>query len=350
MKPVWGLVNHHDREHFEVHLFSDEPASQIQHGYRGHPRDRFYDTTGVSNEALSKSIEDAEVDLLVDLNGYSTVRRLPLFTMRPAQVIVGWFNMYATTGIPSYDYLIGDDIVIPPEEEKFYCEKIMRVPGSYLTFEVNYPVPLVADPPYLADGAITFGCLASQYKITNEVIAAWSAILQQVPNSSLILKNGALASPGARQFVHGLFERNQVSPQRVRLDGPSDHYQFLETYGEIDIALDTFPYNGGTTTTEAIWQGAPVVTFTGDRWISRTSASILHSAGLGWLVGQGLEDYITLAISLANSPDRLVDLRRNMRSRLGDSPVCDTQSFARNMERLYTEMFFGPSALPTRAR
>ena len=342
MKPVWGLINHHDRQHFEVHLFSDAPASQIRHGYRGHPQDRFHDTTGLSNESLSQQIEQSEIDALIDLNGFSTMGRLPLFALRPAPVIAGWFNMYATTGIRSYDYLIGDEVVIPPEEEKFYCEKIVRVPGSYLTFEVTYPVPAVAEPPCLAKGTITFGCLASQYKITNEAIGAWSRILHQVPNSSLILKNGALVSPGTRQFVHGLFERHHVSPQRVRLDGPSDHYRFLETYGEIDIALDTFPYNGGTTTTESIWQGVPVVTFSGDRWVSRTSASILQAAALGELVGRGLEDYVSLAIKLANSPDRLVELRRNMRSRLRDSPVCDTPGFARNMERLYIQMVTGP--------
>ena len=247
----------------------------------------------------------------------------------------------STTGIPSYDYLIGDDLVIPPEEEKFYCEKIVRVPGSYLTFEVTYPVPPVIDPPSLTNRAITFGCLASQYKITNQVIAAWGRILQQLPDSSLVLKNAALASPGTRQFVHGTFERHHIAPERVRLEGPSDHFGFLETYGEIDIALDTFPYNGGTTTTEAIWQGVPVVTFSGDRWVSRTSASILQAAGLGELVGRELEDYISLAIGLANSPDRLLDLRRHMRSRLRASAVCDTQSFARNMERLYTRMTVG---------
>jgi protein O-GlcNAc transferase len=345
MKPVWGLINHHDRPQFEVHLFSDAPVSKIRYGYHAHPQDRFHNTTGLSNEALSHEIERAEIDLLVDLNGYSTMGRLPLFTMRPAPVVVGWFNMYATTGITSYDYLIGDALVIPPEEEILYCEKIVRVPGSYLTFEVTYPVPPVADPPCLASGAITFGCLASQYKITGEVIGVWSKVLQQVPNSTLILKNAALASPRVHEFVHGLFERHQVSPTRVRLEGPSDHYRFLEAYREIDIALDTFPYNGGTTTTEAIWQGVPVVAFSGDRWAARTSASILRSAALGELVGQTLEDYVSLAISLANSPAHLWDLRRHMRSRLRDSPVCDTESFARNMERLYTQMLIGPDAL-----
>jgi predicted O-linked N-acetylglucosamine transferase (SPINDLY family) len=211
----------------------------------------------------------------------------------------------------------------------------VRVPGSYLTFEVTYPVLPVADPPCLANGAITFGCLASQYKITSEVIGVWSRILRQVPDSTLILKNAALATPGVREFGHGHFERHAISPARIRLEGPSDHYRFLEVYGEIDIALDTFPYNGGTTTTEAIWQGVPVVAFSGDRWAARTSASILRAAALSELVGQTLEDYISLAISLANSTDRIVDLRRNMRSRLRESPVCNTESFARNMERLY---------------
>ena len=338
MKPVWGLINQHDRRRFAIHLFSDAPASKIQHGYRADPQDRFYDTTALSNESLAEQIEHAKIDLLIDLNGYSTMPRLPLFALRPAPLVVGWFNMYATTGIPSYDYLIGDYVVIPLEEEKFYCEKIARVPGSYLTFEVTYPVPDVTGSPCLANGAITFGCLASQYKITDEVIEAWSRILQQAPNSSLILRNGALGSPATRQFVQELFERHQVPPERVRLYGPSDHYQFLETYGAIDIALDTFPYNGGTTTSEAIWQGVPVVTFYGDRWVSRTSASILRAAGLSEFVGRGLEDYIALAVRLANSPGSLADLRRNMRSRLSASAVCDTQSFARNMERLYTEI------------
>jgi predicted O-linked N-acetylglucosamine transferase (SPINDLY family) len=335
---VWGLINHHDRHRVEVHLFSDAPASGIQHGYRGHPQDRFYDTTGLSNQALAQEIERAGIHVLVDLNGYSRMQRLPLFAMRPAPVIVGWFNMYATTGMSCYDYLVGDDTVVPMEEEQYYCEKIVRVPGSYLTFEVTYPVPPVADPPCLTKGTITFGCLASQYKITDEVIASFSRILRQVPHSSLILKNGALGSTGARDFMHGLFEKHDISPERVRLDGPTDHYRFLETYSEIDIALDTFPYNGGTTTTEAIWQGVPVVTFRGDRWVSRTSASILQAADLPELVAHGLDGYTSQAIALANSPDRLLELRRNMRARLGDSPVCDTERFARNMEGIYASM------------
>jgi predicted O-linked N-acetylglucosamine transferase (SPINDLY family) len=338
MKPVWGLINRHDRQRFEVHLFSDAPESSIQHGYTRRSQDQFHDITGLSAEAAADRVEQAGIDVLVDLNGYSAMGRLPLIALRPAPAVVAWFNMYATSGMSCYDCLVGDDVVIPPEEEQFYTERIVRVPGSYLTFEVTYPVPEVTSPPCSAGRAITFGCLAPQYKITKDVIARWSTILQQVPHSSLILKNSALGSPGNRRFVHGLFESCEIAAERVLLEGPSDHYRFLETYNRIDIALDTFPYNGGTTTTEAIWQGVPVVTFWGDRWVSRTSASILRAGGLGEFVAQGMDDYISAAVRLANSPDRpdrLRELRRTMRSRLLESPVCDTRGFARNMERLY---------------
>ncbi len=330
MKPVWALINRHDRERFAVHLFSDAPLEAIQHGYRPHAADRFHDITGLSNDAAADVVEQSGLDILIDLNGYSKVRRLGLCALKPAPVLVGWFNMYATTGIGAYDYLIGDDTVIPPDEEQFYSEKILRVPGSYLTFEVNYPVPDVAPAPRISNGYITFGSLASQYKITHVVRGVWASILRAVPDSRLIVKNAALGSQENAKHVRELF--GDVA-DRVRLEGPSDHYEFLKAYDEIDIALDTFPYNGGTTTTEAIWQGVPVVAFWGDRWAARTSASILRAAGLTEYVAADVEGYITKAIDLANGKPR-----RLSREQIRNSPACDADSFARNMEALYSQM------------
>ncbi len=338
MKPVWALINQHDRDIVQVHLFSDAPANSIQHGYRPNPNDPFFDTTQLSNQALADLIRQTGIDVLIDLNGYSNMRRLPLFTLRPAPIVIGWFNMYATTGMSGFDYLIGDEHVIPVEEERFYTERIVRVPGSYLTFEVNYPVPPVADPPCLTRNAITFGSLASQYKITSEVVASWSRILQQSPNSSLIVKNAHLASPLSRRFVHGLFEKHGIGAERVSLEGPEEHFEFLKAYSRIDIVLDTFPYNGGTSTTESIWQGVPVIAFDGDRWASRTSASILRAGGLNEFVARDLDGYVALAARWAASSDtreRLGELRRTMRSRLAASPVCDARRFARDMEQVY---------------
>ena len=207
---------------------------------------------------------------MIDLNGYSRPSRLPLFALRPAPVQVAWFNMFATSGLECFDYLLGDQHVIPHTEEGYYTEKVVRVPGSYLTFEVTYPVPDVSPPPCLIGGNLTFGCLAPQYKITTEVVKAWSRILVASPRSRLILKNVVLGKPAARDFVRELFEGFGVPADRVDLEGPAEHFTFLERYQDIDVALDTFPYNGGTTTMEALWQGVPVLTFSGDRWAAES--------------------------------------------------------------------------------
>jgi protein O-GlcNAc transferase len=338
MKPVWGLINQHDRREFDIYLFSDGPRSAIRHGYNSSDADHFFDTTRLSNFDLAELIRKSEIQLLVDLNGYSDMNRLPMFMRRPSPVIVGWFNMYATTGMTCFNYLVGDKEVIPSEEERFYTEKIRRVTHSYLTFSVDYPVPPIAELPCTRNHPFTFGCLGSQYKITSEVVEAWSRILAASPASRLLIKNRHLGSRASCEFMENLFSRFGVARERLLLEGPEDHFEFLKAYDKVDLALDTFPYNGGTTTTEAIWQGVPVVTFSGDRWASRTSASILRASGLQEFVADNLEGYISLAGRVANSPDeiaRLAGIRTNMRKQLMASKVCDTRGFAQEMEEIY---------------
>lgn len=338
MKPIWGLIEHHNRDAFMVNLFSDCAASQIKHGHNPHLLDRYFNTTSLSNEGLAKLIGEAEIDVLIDLNGFSNMRRLPVYNWRPAPVMVGWFNLYATTGMAAFDYLIGDPTVIPPSEEAFYSEKILRVPGSYLTFSVKYLVPDVSPAPHLTQPGITFGSLASQYKLTPEIIAAWSQILHATPNSALLLKNKHLASATTQHYLRDAFAKHNIPAHRLTLEGPSDHFSFLKTYDRIDIALDPFPYNGGTTTTEALWQGVPVVASLGDRWAARTSASLLNAAGLGEWVAPDTQSYIALATRFASGPKQLADWRQTMRAQLAKSSACDTESFAREMETLISRV------------
>ncbi len=345
MKPVWGLINRHDRRRFEIHLFSDAPVSRIDAGYQPHPLDHVHYIGDADNAAAARAIADSGIHLLIDLNGYSRFGRLPLFDYKPAPVTAGWFNMFATTGMDCFDYLIGDADVIPVDEEGGYCERILRVPGSYLTFEVGYPVPEMSPPPRHRNGVFTFGSLASQYKITDRVVECWATILQRSGDSRLFLKNAALGDEGNREHLRRRFVRHGVDTGRIELEGPSEHYEFLKAYRRIDVALDSFPYNGGTTTTEAIWQGVPVVTFYGDRWASRTSASILRAAGLSEFVAGDIGGYIDTCVKLATAPEaaaQLDTLRTELRDRLRRAPVCATQSFAREMEALYLDM----AALP----
>ena len=344
MKPVWALINHHDRERFEIVLFSDAPESAIGPEYRRDPRDRFLNIQGQTNEAAAGLIRAQAIDLLVDLNAFSKFERLPLFALRPSPLMVQWFALFATSGMTCFDALIGDGQVILPGEQPHFSEPLAVLPGCYMTFEVAYPVPAVVPPPSLSGKPFTFGCLAPQYKITPEVMRAWGAILKRAPACRLVLKSTALGSEGTRLYVREKLNETGVDPARVELQGPSPHHEFLETYNTIDAVLDTFPYNGGTTTTEAIWQGLPVLTFDGDRWVGRVSASILRHGGLGEYVAPDLEAHIAQAVAIANdpgSPARLAKLRSTLREQLRGAPACDAQRFARSIESVYERLLQG---------
>jgi predicted O-linked N-acetylglucosamine transferase (SPINDLY family) len=263
---------------------------------------------------------------------------LGLYPLRPAPILVGWFNLYATSGLACFDYLIGDEHVIPAREEPYYAERILRVPHCYLTFQVDYPVSDVAPPPVLATGQLTIGCLASQHKITDHVVQTWAEVLRRSPGVRLLIRNATLSRPEHQDHLAERFARQGISRERLCLEGPAEHYEFLQTYDRIDLALDTFPYSGGTTTMEALWQGVPVVTFDGDRWASRTSVSLLRAAGLDEFVGRDRAEYLEICVRLAtvsDGPARLQAFRAGIRERLRNSPVCDAASFARAMEALY---------------
>lgn len=352
MKPVWGVINHHDRSHFEVHLFVDGRRPNAAVGYQADSTDVVHPIADFSNDAVAKEISRAGIDVLVDLNGYSASRRLELYMRKPAPVLAAWFNAYATTGIRAFDYIIGDTAVIAPSEERFYCERVLRVSGSYLAFSVLYPVPSVAPPPCLRNGFLTFGCLAPQYKITGEVVTAWTRILLAVPATRLLLKNTCLGNAANRARVAARFARHGIAAERLSLEPPAEHYQFLEAYNRVDIALDTFPYNGGTTTAEALWQGVPVLAFKGDRWIARVSRSILVAAGLREWVEPSREGYIQRAVDLARSPEtgrRLAALRKEMRASLLASRACDVETLCRELEDQFCSIASGERASQAKA-
>jgi predicted O-linked N-acetylglucosamine transferase (SPINDLY family) len=232
--------------------------------------------------------------------------------------------------------------MIRPEEEAFFSERVLRLPVSYLTFTVNYPVPPVVSPPCLQNDYFTFGSLVTQYKITPQVMDAWAALLRGAASARLVLANLTLKSPHNRHYVREQFRLRDVDPDRLTLHGPADHATYLRHYDKIDLALDSFPYNGGTTTMEAIWQGVPVLTFDGDRWISRTSQTLLRRCHLGQFVATDVEDLVQRGISWACEPTawpKLAELRAEMRQRLAASSACDTPALARGMEQIYDEIW-----------
>lgn len=338
MKPVWGLINQHNRERYRIYIYMDCNLESEMIGYVPHERDCLRTVSEMNNQELAARIRDDRIDTLVDLNAYSTQERLGLYVLRPAPVQVAWFNMYATSGLQAFDYIVGDDETVRHGEERFYTEQVERLPLSYLTFDVRHPVPAVVDPPCLENGWLTFGSLIVQYKITPQMIDVWAAILRKTKDSRLFLANTAMRCMHNRDWLTQCFVKRGIHAERIIISGPDEHYRYLENYNRIDIALDTWPYNGGTTTTEALWQGVPVLTKQGDRWAARTSQTIILRTHLDAFVASSTRDLIKRAVQLAkdrNTPRRLQQLREEMRERLSKSSACDTASMAKAMEAFY---------------
>jgi protein O-GlcNAc transferase len=338
MKPVWGLVNHHDRERFRIHLLHDGDGKKELTGYEAHRDDHLEHVHELDNTALRARIAALGIDILVDLAAYGSPARLGLFIQAPAPVTVGWFNSFATSGLPGLHWIVGDDEVIRRREQFFYSERVARLPLSYLTFDCTQPAPPVVEPPCSGRDYLTFGSLVSQYKITPQVLDTSSGILHRAPRANLLLANRELASRHNRAWLAERFAARGVDPERLLLFGPAEHEDFLRYYDRIDVALDAFPYNGGTTTMEALWQGVPVLTCAGDRWASRTSRTLLRRADLGSWVARSPRAMVRAAVRLAHdprTPEALATLRRGMRQRLAASSACDTQALAHAMERFY---------------
>jgi predicted O-linked N-acetylglucosamine transferase (SPINDLY family) len=274
----------------------------------------------------------------VDLNGYSHPSRLPLLLHRAAPVQVAWNGMFATTGFPHLDALVGDAWAIPPEEERFCTEPLRRVAQTYLPFAMFYATPPVAPPPCLRNGHVTFGSFASAYKITAPTIGLWAAVLRACPDARLLLRNRALDHASNRADLLGRFAAQGIAAQRLTLLGGAPHADFLRGYDEVDIALDSIPYNGGTTTVEALWQGVPVLTTIGDRWAGRTSRSILMAAGLPHFVAPDAAGLVALAARLAADPPALAAQRATQRDRIAASPAADPAALCRELEALYLDL------------
>ena len=314
---------------------------RLSAGYSDHAHDVIWRAGSTDDETVARRLAAAGIDVLVDLNAYSAPKSLRLFLRRPAPLQLGWFNSFATSGLDCFDGIIGDDAVIPAAEERFYTERVLRVHGTYLAFEVLYAVPDVAPPPCSGNGGrLTFGALASAYKLNDLTLGLWARILQAAPTARLLVRAPTLDEPSNRNHLRARFANLGVAAERIDLEGGAAHVDFLRSYDRIDIALDTFPYNGGTTTTEALWQGVPVLTYAGDRWVARTSASLLRAAGLDAWVARDEEDLLANASALARdpaTPARLAALRAGMRARLAASAACDTAGLCRELEQIYRQ-------------
>ncbi len=295
------------------------------------------DVRELNDASLAEAIRHDGIDILVDLAGHTAGNRLGVFARKPAPVQVTWLGYPDTTGLAAMDARLTDAIADPDGAEAFATEKLLRLPQGFLCYAPGEDAPDVAARPA---GPITFGSFNNLPKLSDETLDLWAQVLLAVPDSRLLLKARGLDDPEVRQGVVARFAIAGVDPARLSFAGRVRGYGgHMALYGDMDIALDSLPYNGTTTTCEALWMGVPVVTLAGDRHCARVGASLMTRIGLGDLVAQTADDYVAIAAKFAADRSRLAELRGGMRARMQASPLMDAAGFTRSLESAYRALW-----------
>jgi len=333
------LLAHHDAERFEITCyFGHKDADSTTERLRKLAH-RWRDVAELNDEELVRTIDRDEIDILVDLSGHTAGNRMPVFARRAAPVQATFIGYPDTTGLNAMDFRLTDTIADPPGAERYCTERLVRLPGCFLCYQPPANAPEVAPSPWRQNGFVTFGSFNNLAKVSEEVIARWAQILRDVPDARLIIKNPSLTDVATRERYQALFAQAGVAPARLALFGyVKDDAGHLGTYRLVDIALDTFPYNGTTTTCEALWMGVPVVSLRGDRHSARVGASLLTAAGFPDWIADTPEGYLRLAAGLARDRARLAELRPQVRERVRQSRLCSAEDYARAVESAYEEM------------
>ena len=299
----------------------------------------WHPTEGATDEQLAGKIREDKIDILVDLSGHTAGNRLPMFAWKPAPVQVSWLGYFATTGVEAIDYLIADRYTLPAVEEINFTEKIWHLPETRLCFTPPDDEVDVSPLPAAMARGITFGCFNNLTKMNEDVVTLWSRVLSAIPGSRLYLKAKQLTESSVQEKVLNRFAARGIDSARLRLEGQSSRADYLKSYQAVDIALDPFPFPGGTTTVEALWMGVPVLTLPGERFLSRQGAGLLANAGLPDWIATGKDDYVARAIAHAANLEGLALLRGRLRAQVLASPIFDAARFAGHLQEAFRSMW-----------
>jgi predicted O-linked N-acetylglucosamine transferase (SPINDLY family) len=332
------VLKAHDRSSFEVFCYSNVLAPDAVTVRLQACSERWRDIAPLSDEEAAAMIRRDRLDLLIDLAGHTARNRLLVFARRPAPVQIAWIGYPNTTGLSAIDFRLTDVTSDPPgSTEAFYSEKLIRLPGPFSVYQPPADAPEVIPRP--PGGAVTFGCFNNFAKVTAPMIALWGRLLKAMPSARLYLKSRGLDDPSTAARIHDQFARDGIGDDRLTLDGRELSVRaHLTLYRQVDIALDTFPYNGTTTTCEALWMGVPVITLAGETHVARVGASLLTHLGSPEWIALTPDDYLAHASALAADRTRLTEIRAGLRRRMHASPLCDAEKFTRKLEAKYREM------------
>ena len=336
-----AIIKAHDRSGFKIFCYSDVIRPDEVTRTFARSVDCFTNIAGIGNTAVAAQIRRDKIDILVDLAGHTAGYRLPLFSLKPAPIQVSYLGYPNTTGLTSMDYRLTDARADPPGlTDHLYSEKLVRLPHTFLCYTPPERSPEIETAANRDSGQIIFGSFNNRAKITPEVVKAWAKILTQVPDGRIILKSRVFSDPETRNLLIDFFMENGVERGRIELVShiPS-MFAHLQLYNRIDIGLDTFPYNGTTTTCEALWMGVPVITLAGRTHRSRVGASLLSNVGLEEFIAESVEDYVEKGVRLANNVKMRKSIHLDLQSRMARSFLMDSAQFIRSLERTYRWMF-----------
>ena len=326
------LLESHDRGSVETFCYASvEMPDAMTDRCRAHA-DVWRDLFGSSDEQVADAIRQDRIDILVDLTMHMAKNRLLIFARKPAPVQVTYLAYCGTM-----DYRLTDPYLDPPgQDERFYSEQSIRLPETYWCYRLAIETPPVSALPAVEAGHVSFGSLNNFCKVTSPTLAAWARLLQADSESRLLLHAG---TGSHREQVRAFLAEQGIAPERVIFVAFKPTAEYFRAYRQIDVALDPFPYGGGTTTCDALWMGVPVVSLAGKTAVGRSGLSILSNIGLPELVARDPEQYVRIAAELAQDLPRLNDLRSTLRERMQSSPLMDAPRFARNIEAAYREMW-----------
>ena len=332
------LLANHDRDRHEIYCYYNSPNSdQVTARLRGLGH-HWRDVAGVSDAALAERVREDGIDILVDLAGHTRGDRLLAFARKPAPVQVTYLGYPNTSGMRTIDYRLTDDRADPGGfADRYHCERLARLPRTQWCYLPDAGALPVNALPASSSGGVTFGSFNNIAKIGDAVILAWSRILRLVPGSTLLMTS--IPGESARARIAAAFSACGVDGSRLELPSYLSDRDFWRVRHRVDIALDPFPYNGTTSTCEALWTGLPVITLAGTYGPSRTGASLLAAVGLEEFVAQTVDQYVDLAAGLAGDLQRVQSLRSSLRERMRNSPLMDPRGFTRALETLYRGMW-----------
>ena len=334
---VEPILAEHDRSQVEVFCYAEvKHPDNVTERFQIYA-DHWRATVGMPDRRVAELIYEDRIDILVDLAGHTANNRLKAFIYKPAPIQVTYLGYFATTGLSAMDYWITDEVLHPPDTTELAVESFFRLSRCCLAYQPSPDAPEVVSRDA---GDIVFGSFNQFSKISPSTIALWSKVLHAVPKSRMLIKTMLFADSKVRSIVQKQFDDHGVSSDRlILLPGVRSQREHLSTYGYVDIALDTIPRTGGSTTTESLWMGVPVVTLAGERFIERLSASMLSAVGLEELIATSPQDYVDKAVALAGDVARRRALRATQRERMAASPLCDGRGLAQALETAYRGMW-----------